>query len=124
MGAAGRRFANTKYGRAVVIAILEEWSLICIVASRPARRSSSRPCSTTLVRSAVAMMETMVTATRPKTKFTNRFGSWSRTVGPTRGSSRCWARASKPDSRRSLEEPSMGAIESALARIVRDGSKA
>ena len=32
MGAAGRRFANTKYGRAVVIAILEEWSLICVVA--------------------------------------------------------------------------------------------
>ena len=32
MGAAGRRFANTKYGRAVVIAILEEWSLICMVA--------------------------------------------------------------------------------------------
>ena len=32
MGAAGRRFANTKYGRAVVIAILEEWSLICLVA--------------------------------------------------------------------------------------------
>ena len=32
MGAAGRRFANTKYGRAVVIAILEEWSLICLLA--------------------------------------------------------------------------------------------
>ena len=29
---AGRRFAKTKYGRAVVIAILEEWSLICFVA--------------------------------------------------------------------------------------------
>ena len=32
MGMAGRRFANTKNGRAVVIAILEEWSLICLVA--------------------------------------------------------------------------------------------
>ena len=32
MGEAGRRFAKTKYGRAVVIAILEEWSLICFVA--------------------------------------------------------------------------------------------
>ena len=32
MGMAGRRFANTKNGRAVVIAILEEWSLICMVA--------------------------------------------------------------------------------------------
>jgi hypothetical protein len=33
MGMAGRRFANTKNGRAVVIAILEEWSLICLVAA-------------------------------------------------------------------------------------------
>ena len=32
MGMAGRRFANTKNGRAVVIAILEEWSLVCVVA--------------------------------------------------------------------------------------------
>ena len=32
MGAAGRRFANTSHGRAVVIAILEEWSLIYLVA--------------------------------------------------------------------------------------------
>ena len=32
MGMAGRRFANTKNGRAVVIAILEEWSLIGLAA--------------------------------------------------------------------------------------------
>ena len=59
MGMAGRRFAKTKNGRAVVIAILEEWSLICLVAVstgamimvavmlyNDGSRRSERPCQT------------------------------------------------------------------------------
>ncbi len=50
MGVAGWRFANKTNNnrRAVVIAILEEWAMICLLAVVAGSRSWSGSCSTTI----------------------------------------------------------------------------